>query len=246
METKSIRKILYVMVMQEESNAILEKGNFTKCTELSDYSNILEAFKSTNSDIYIIRPINDPMHNTCLFGTEISFFITYMGIKAFNPDLVLSMGYAGDTGLGDKLPLGTVVIASEKSIYHRRNMIIKIYENTTNGHYPVLSCANMIKELQYTGAKIGTSNSFVHHDTIAVEKDIKVVEMELCSVARACAYFGTPCVGVKVISDIGEEDVDPLVREKQFLESIGILREQFYLAFDRISVYVLGKSVSDL
>jgi len=92
--------------------------------------------------IIIIRPINDPINNTSLFGTEIAFFLTYTGIKHFKPDVVISMGYAGDTGLENdaKLTHGSVVIAKEKSMYHRREMIIKFFEKTSEGHYPVISC----------------------------------------------------------------------------------------------------------
>jgi nucleoside phosphorylase len=243
-----ITSILYVVVMPEESNAILDKGKFEKNNSLQEYENVLEAFTTKTDDfqIHIIRPLNDPLHNTGLFGTEIAFFITYIGIKYLKPDIVISLGYAGDTGIGEKLPLGTIVIAEEKSLYHRRNMIVKVMENTSHGHYPVLSCNKMIKDLNYINAKVGTSNSFVHHDHIAFERGIKVVEMELCSVARACMYFNIPCIGVKIISDCGEENCDIEEREKQFLESLELLRKTFYLAYDEISHYILGKNIKDL
>ena len=156
------------------------------------------------------------------------------------------MGYAGDTGIGVKLSLGSIVIAHEKSIYHRREMIIKFYENTSHGHYPVLSCENMCKELSFANAKVGTSNSFVDHDKIAFEKNIKVVEMELCSVARACHYFAKPCIGIKIISDSGDESVSEEERQKEFLESLVILQNSFYENFERINDYIFGKKVEDL
>jgi hypothetical protein len=242
----SIGKILYCVVMHEESSHLLT-GGFVEDTSI-EFGNIMEAFvkKSETGDIIIVRPKNDPHHNTGLFGTEIAFFITYIGIMHYNPDVVISMGYAGDTGVGEKFKLGSVCIAEEKSIYHRREMIIKFFENTSHGHYPVLSCPNLCKELNFFSAKIGTSNSFVDHDKIAYAKNIKVVEMELCSVARACSYFKTPCMGVKIISDSGDENVSEEEREKQFLESLVILQKSFYESFEKLNGYLFGKKVEEL
>jgi hypothetical protein len=254
----SIKKILYVIVMNEESSALLEKENFTKDeTFTSEYSNILESFvlnkqiNGADCQIIILRPIDDPHNKTGLFGTEIAFFLSYIGIKHYHPDLVVSLGYAGDTTTQDqvnerKLECGSVVIAREKSQYHRRTMIIKYFENTSQGNYPVHNCENMTRDLGFTHAYVGTSNSFVDHDDIAKSKSIKVVEMELCSVARGCSYFGIPCVGIKIISDSGSDIKDEKEREKQFLENLEILRKKFYETFNSINNYVLNKQVSEL
>jgi hypothetical protein len=232
--------------MHEESSHLL-KGGFIQ-EKAIEFENIMEAYvkKTEEGEVIIVRPKDDPLHKTGLFGTEISFFITYIGIKYFNPDLVISMGYAGDTGVGVKLKLGDVCIAEDKSIYHRREMIIKFFENTSHGHYPVLSCPNLCKELSFINAKVGTSNSFVDHDKIAFEKNIEVVEMELCSVARACSYFNTPCVGVKIISDSGDETVSEDEREKQFMESLVVLQKSFYESFERLNKYILGNQITNL
>jgi hypothetical protein len=125
-------------------------------------------------------------------------------------------------------------------------MIIKFFENTTHGHYPVITCPNLCKDLDFTNVKVGTSNSFVDHDKIAFEKNIKVVEMELCSVARACSYYNTPCIGVKIISDSGDATISEEEREKQFLESLVILQKSFYESFEKLNNYLIGKKVNEL
>ena len=239
--------------MIEESDSVLNKEKFTKDTTLTlGYENILEAFTLTkeNEQIILIRPKIDPLHSTSLFGTEISFFITYMGIKLFSPDIVISIGYAGESTLeieGDKnLGLGAIVIAKEKSMYHRRNMIVKYFEKTSEGHYPVLSCEKLVEDLNYHSCSVGTSNSFVNHDHIAITKGIKVVEMELCSVARACLYFNVPCVGVKIISDSGAQDMSEEERTKQFLASLVVMREKFFDTFEKLNLYLIGKKVTEL
>jgi len=100
--------------------------------------------------------------------------------------------------------------------------------------------------LGFFSAHVGTSNSFVAHDSVAVAKNIKVVEMELCSVARACAYFKVPCIGVKLISDGGSEHEDEKERERQFLENLTVLRKKFYDTFEVLNSYLIHKKIEDL
>lgn len=248
--SKQVNRIMYMIVLPEESNAILEKEKFIKDTVITkDYSNILEAFvlNKNNTETIIIRPLDDPLHSTSLFGTEIAFFVTYMGIKLFQPDVVISMGYAGEVTLneGDSLGLGAVVIAKEKTIYHRRQMIVKYYEKTSEGHYPVLSCDKLVSELNFKSCLVGTSNSFVRHDDVAITKKVQVVEMELCSVARACHYFNIPCIGVKIISDGGATDISEEERVKQFLDSLPFLRQTFFETYEKVNNYLFNKHLSE-
>lgn len=244
-EEGTIKKILYIIVMQEEASCLLDNRPFKKDEIISaKYSNILDSY--SDGQIILIVPKNDPINNTGLFGTEIAFFLTYVGIMEYKPDVVISMGYAGDTGVDEKLPLGAVVIAKEKAVYHRRNMLIEIFSNTCKGNYSLHGAHTMVKDLGYCSHLVGTSNSFVKHDEVAKEQNIKVVEMELCSVARACSYFKTPCIGVKIISDTSDcdniENLDE--RQNQFLESLKILKEKFYEAFDKVNTYLLNKNIN--
>jgi hypothetical protein len=248
-----INKILYVIVMQEESSALLEQEKFIKDeTFCNEYSNILESFiltKDDNSQIILVRPLEDPLHKTGLFGTEIAFFQTYVAIKFYSPDVVVSMGYAGEVAQDgqneSKLSHGSVVVAKEKCVYHRREMIVKFFEKTSQGHYPLHSCQALVKEMGYHSCSVGTSNSFVKHDYIAASSNIQVVEMELCSVARACYYFNLPCIGLKIISDTPDNLSDE-ERMKQFLESLPILKAKFYETFNKVNKFVIGKRIEEI
>ncbi len=250
--------------MKEESDSLLDHDkNFTKDESFcKEYNNILESFtlnkEEENQQIILVRPINDPLHNTGLFGTEIAFFKTYIGIKHYNPDIVISMGYAGEVGVNtdntdnnedipSKLKIGSVVIAKDKTIYHRRNMIIDFFENTSKGHYPVNSCSKLVESLGYNSCSVGTANSFLKHDDIAASKGIEVVEMELCSVARACCYFNVQCIGIKIISDgPDQKKLEDEVRMKQFLESLPMLKRKFYDTYLEVNKFLIGKNVSDI
>jgi nucleoside phosphorylase len=251
---KIINKILYIVVMQEESSALLDRDKFIKDEEFcAQYKNILESFIFTNNEnntqIILIRPLEDPLHKTGLFGTEIAFFQTYVGIKHYSPDVVISMGYAGEVACEkvkeSVLTHGSVVIAKQKSIYHRRNMIIEFFQKTSEGHYPLHSCETLVKQMGYHSCNVGTSNSFVKHDHIAAANQIKVVEMELCSVARACYYFNVACIGIKIISDTPDNLSDE-ERMKQFLDSLPILKDKFYETYKNVNNFLLGKSLSEI
>lgn len=250
METKTITKILYFIVMPQESENIIKTLSMIKDDIFSNkFSNLLESFylKQDNSEIIIVRPVDDPFHKNFLFGTEIAFTLTYLGIQHYSPHVVVNMGYAGNTGYNKELKLGDVVIAKDKTVYHRREMIIDRAKPTSEGNYPLFDCSKLVKELGYHYGLVGTSNSFVKHDDIAFKAGIVAVEMEICSVNRAAFYFGTPCIGVKIISDGDEDDnVDAKTREKRFLESLEIMQKTLHSTFITLNKYLLNKKISDL
>lgn len=253
---QTVKKILYSIVMIEESDAILEQEKFIRdqafCRE---YSNILEAFvldkEGENGDKYqivIVRPLKDPLHDTGLFGSEIAFMQAYSGIKHYSPDVVINLGYAGEVALEGaqrKLKHGSIVIAKEKGLYHKREMIIEYFRNTCEGHYPVMECEKLVKHLGFEHCTVGTANSFSKIDTVAIKKNIEVVEMELCSVARASYYFKTPCIGVKVISDTAD-NLNDEEREKQFLNAMSILKQKLHEAYTKLNTYLLGKNITEI
>lgn len=253
---KAVKKILYSIVMIEESDAILEREKFVRdyafCKE---YSNILEAFvldrEGENNEKYqvvIVRPLKDPLHNTELFGSEIAFIQAYSGIKYYAPDLVINLGFAVEVtleGVERKLKFGSTVIAKERGIYHKRETIIKSKQHIIEGLYPVMKCDKLIKDLRFEYCSVGTANSFSIIDQVAIKKNIEVVEMELCSVARASYYFKTPCIGVKVISDTTVNRTHE-ERKNQFVDALPILKQKIHEAYTQLNTYLLGKKLSEV
>ena len=250
---KPIKKILYSIVMHEESQILIETFNLKKDEEFSrSHSNLLESYikydDKNNLDIILVRPLIDPFNKTELFGTEISFLISYLAIQFYKPDIIISFGYAGSTGINKSLKLGDIVLAKDCGFYFRRNMIIEFYQKTSMGLYPLFNCENTSKQLNFPLSIIGSSNSFVSHDDIATSKGVEVVEMELCSVARAAYYFKIPCVGLKIISDTSSNDelTDQKEREKQFLESLKIMRQNLVQGFSILNDFISGKVLNQL
>jgi len=250
---KNIEKVLYSIVLPEESQTLIEKYNFKKDDSFSlSHSNLLETFIHINSEkkleIIIVRPLNDPFNNTPLFGTEIAFLTTYLAAKHYNPDLIISFGYAGTTGLNKTLGLGDIVLSKDCGYYFRRNMIIEYYQKTSMGLYPVFNCLNASEILGFSLALIGSSNSFVNHDEIAHSKNIEVVEMELCSVARAAYYFKIPCIGIKIISDTSKnnEGTDENERALEFLKSLEIMKGKILIAFEKFNDFLKQKKIGEL
>jgi hypothetical protein len=250
---KKINKVLYAIVMPEESQILIEKFNFRKDEEFSNsHETLLETFvhkdQFRNLELIIVRPLNDPFNNTPLFGTEIAFLTTYLAAKHYDPDLIVSLGYAGSTGVKKDLKLGDIVLSKDCSLYFRRNMIIEYYQKTSMGLYPVYNCSKTSEALEFPLTLIGSSNSFVNHDEIACSKMIEVVEMELCSVARAAYYFKIPCVGIKIISDTSKNDelTDEKERANEFLKSLEIMREKILVAFEKFNEFLVEKKLGEL
>ncbi len=199
-------------------------------------------------EVILVRPLNDPFNNTPLFGTEIAFLTTYLAAKHYDPDLIVSFGYAGSTGLNKGLRLGDIVLGKDCGYYFRRNMIIEFYQKTSMGLYPLYNCIKATESLAFPLCQIGSSNSFVNHDQIAHSKNVEVVEMELCSVARAAFYFKIPCVGMKIISDTSKNDelTDEKERQIEFLKSLEIMRERIVVGFEKFSEFLVDKKLGDL
>jgi len=251
--SRKIQKVLYSIVLPEESQILIDKYNFTKDISFSNsHSTLLESFTQTfpNSslEIVLVRPLNDPFNNTPLFGTEIAFLTTYLAAKHYDPDLIVSFGYAGSTGLNKSLKLGDIVLSKDCGYYFRRNMIVDYYKRTSMGLYPVYNCCNAAETLGFPLSQIGSSNSFVNHDEIAHSKNIEVVEMELCSVARAAFYFKIPCVGMKIISDTSknDENTDEKERAMEFLKSLEIMRGKILVGFEKLNEFLNEKKLGDL
>lgn len=248
-----IAKVLYCIVLPEESQILIDKYGFRKDVDFSEkHKNLLETFvlfdNLNNLEIIIVRPLNDPLNNTPLFGTEISFLISYLATQYYDPDVIISFGYAGSTGKNKNLKLGDIVLSRDCGYYFRRNMIIEYYQKTSMGLYPVYNCKNASRELNFPLCKIGSSNSFVNHDTIATSKGVEVVEMELCSIARVAYYFKIPCLGLKIISDCSTDDelTDEKEREKIFLESLVIMRNKIGEAFEKFNSFIVNKKLGEL
>ncbi len=83
---------------------------------------------------------------------------------------------------------------------------------------------------------------------MACAKFIEVVEMELCSVARAAYYFKIPCVGLKTISDTSKDHelTDQKEREAVFLKSLEIMRGQILVDFEKLNEFLPEKKLADL
>ncbi len=245
MDETKIKKVLYIIVMEQESKDIIGKCKFELDESFTNkHKNILQAYTSTyisGLTVHLLWPIYDPLHQIGVFGTEIAFLLTYLGVQHYAPDLVISFGYAGSNGLFPT-KLGDVCIADKTGIYHRNQMLIEPFKPFSTGNYPLICSKKMANDLGYLHAQVGSSNDYVLHDEIALKQNIGVLEMELGSVARACYYFKTACTAVKIISDGGKIQTKE-EREKEFLDSLELLRDKLVEAFNTVNSYLAGISI---
>jgi len=243
---KSINRVVFIIMMHEEIDAILEKEQFILDEENSKrYESILQFhIKKTDSlEVIMVKFQKDPFHQTSVFGTELSFFGTSVSISTYNPDLIINMGYAGHTGVDGILSLGTVCVANTIAKFHRRQMIVDFARNTNEGNYPLKTPENLIRSLKFTPVYVGTSNSFVEFDDIAFKLGIHLVEMELASIAKACNYFNKTLIGIKIVSDNTEPQEN---RDATFKDSLTNLKQTFHRTFSELSSFLKDKKLDDL
>jgi len=227
--------------MREELNAILEKESFTLDTENTrKFSNILEFYikKINDLEVIITSLKNDPIYNLSAVGTETAFFAIFTSINLYNPDLVINMGYAGSM----KTQIGTVCIAENEAVFHRREMIVPSYMQMNEGHFKLPRVDNLVRDLSFSYALVGTSNSFVKYDDVAYKKGFELVEMELSSVAKACSYFNKPLIGVKLVSDNNLKET----RGEEFIKSLENLKVKFNTTYNELVNFLGNKNLSDL
>lgn len=247
--TQLISKILTIMVMPQEWEQIAKKHNYIEDPDLTNkHKEILKAFKTTytdqdgnKSDGFLIVPIKDPLHDIEPVGAEICFLLTYIGIKHYDPDVVLSIGFAGSTDVVD-YKVGDIILGKGNGIYHKRDVIIPPYKPIIKGNYPFADSSSIAKELGFFTGSIGTSDVFEARDDTAIEMGISCLDMECASMARACFYLKKPCIPMKIISDTTKKTESD--RNEEFTKSADSLRNRLEEAYAKLVTYLIGKEKS--
>lgn len=214
-----INSFLAIIVMKEEFDLIVEKDKY----EIdSDFTNLHKevlisykkkfTFNEKSVEGIILTGTVDKLHKLSPVGSEVAYLLAYLGIKYYNPDVVLNCGYAGCSGL-NKLFRGDIVLSTNKASYYLRKCIIPIYDPFVKGGYPVFDSTKIAESLGFKSGVVGTSDSFVESDGgVSKEVGASCIEMEFCAIARTCYTLNKQCIGIKIISD---GDVDPDKSEEQ-------------------------------
>lgn len=218
---KQLKKIVLIMAMQEEAQAIIEHFKAKKIAS-NDIENIRYRFEGVDG-LEVVLSINgfDSVHQVESVGTQPAALNTLSCIREFEPDLIVNAGTAG--GFGKKgAEIGDMFVATDKVYFHdRRIPLTPEYKSYGIGAYPCLPWGGEIAKL--LSAKSGiicTSDSF---DMSEIDKQqmesfgADAKEMEAAAIAYVCQKLETPLLILKSITDL--VDV-PVASEEQFMANL--------------------------
>jgi 5'-methylthioadenosine nucleosidase len=204
-----VRSILFVIAMQGEADPIRE------ALGLSGPGTPLEPplppifYETTSGGLKLHLVVNgqDPMYHLDSFGTDAAGLSTYLGIKAFSPDLVISAGVAG--GFKSRAAIGDVYLSQDSVRYFDRRVSITSpnYQDYAIGFYPVIDASKMAKKLGLKTGIVVTGGSFENSlidDRQIRNLDGSAVEMECAAVAKMSRLLGKPFMAAKAIVDFDD------------------------------------------
>lgn len=240
---KPQRLILSIIVMAEELESIVDSEKYEIDEEFtSKHKNILVCYKKEylRGDLKIISCIltsaKDPLHKAFNpVGNEIAFLLAYIGATELKPFIILSVGYAGNSGL-KQLKKGDVIISKGTGSYYLRSCVFEPYDPVIKGGYPVLDGSSIGKDLGFIPGIIGTSDSFLATDNgVSKEKGIDIIEMEFAAIARMAYYYKIQVLGLKIVSDGETEEED---RNLEFVESMKKLGAKINQSYTKLIIYI--------
>jgi nucleoside phosphorylase len=204
-----VKSILLVIAMQGEANPILHALGISEPGTPLELPLPPISYSTTSSGLKINLVVNgqDSMYNLDSFGSDAATLSTYLGIKAFSPDLVISAGVAG--GFKTQAAMGDVYLSKDSLRYGDRRVSITTpdYQDYAIGFYPVIDASKMAEDLGLKTGIVVTSGSFENSlidDRQIRNLDGSVSEMEAAAVAKMSMLLEKPFMAVKAIVDFDD------------------------------------------
>lgn len=205
----NVRTILLVIAMQAEADPILAALGLNEPGTPLELPLPPLAYTTSFSGLTLHLVVNgqDPIYKLDSFGSDAATLSTYLGIKAFSPDLVMSTGVAG--GFKSQAAIGDVYLSKDSMRYFDRRVSITTpdYQDYAIGFYPVIDASQMAADLGLKTGIVVTGGSF--ENSLIDDREIRnldgsVVEMEAAAVARMSMLMQVPFMAVKAIVDFDD------------------------------------------
>lgn len=240
------KSILVVIAMQEEAKPILTALGITGAgTPLEpplppfSYTTNFEGLK-----LHLVVNGQDPVYKLDSFGTDAATLSTYLGIKAFSPDLVMSAGVAG--GFKTQACIGDVYLSQTCVAYFDRRVSITKpnYQDYAIGFYPVVDASAMAKALGLKTGIVVTGGSFENSlidDRQIRNLDGSVVEMECAAVAKMSRLCQKPFMAAKAIVDFDDQIGFASQFDNNFITATGNLAKELLKIFNYLANHSIGE-----
>ena len=231
--SKSFKKILLIFALEKEATPLVSLLSLPQ-----DQSLLTNPVVSAYSGIYksltisIIYPKIDPKFNCDSIGPENAAVATYVGIKAYQPDLIISAGTSGafQTSEGKEIPfkIGDVCYSKEPIGFIDREIVLESFKDYMVGKYEIVQMKEILDGLGFKEALIGTTSSF--HDfcsKYSYEKGIEIQEMEAAAIQKISCLMNIPFFAVKVVVSLNYGKDMPEEITKKFYENYADKSEKF-------------------
>jgi nucleoside phosphorylase len=240
-----VNSILLVIAMQAEADPILAVLGIKEAGVPLEPPLPPIYYSTTHQGIQINLVVNgqDPVYQLDSFGTDAATLSTYLGIKRFSPDLVMSTGVAG--GFKTQASIGDVYLSKDSVRYFDRRVSITDpdYQDYAIGFYPVADASQMATDLGLKTGIVVTGGSFENSlidDRQIRNLDASVVEMECAAVAKMSMLCGKKFIAAKAIVDFD----DAVGFSSQFNNNFNIatnnLADQLFNIFGYLATHTLG------
>ena len=204
-----VKSILLVIAMQGEADPILDALGLSGPGKPVEPPLPPIFYSTTHGGLKVHLVVNgqDPMYQLDSFGTDAAGLSTYLGVKAFSPDLVISAGVAG--GFKSRAEIGDVYLSKDSMRYFDRRVSITSpnYQDYAIGFYPVIDASKMASDLGLKTGVVVTGGSFENSlidDRQIRNLDGSAVEMEAAAVARMSMLLGKPFMAAKAVVDFDD------------------------------------------
>ena len=244
--TPSFNNILFIFALEKEALPLLTLLSLppdpsqAKNLVISAYSGTYKSLK-----ISLIFPKIDPKFNCDSIGPENSAVATYIGIKSYKPDLIISAGNAGAFQKAEnkdiEFKLGDICYSKEPIGFIDREIILDEFKDYMAGKYEILQLKETFRELGFKEAVIGTTSSF--HDfcsVFAMKKGIDLEEMEAAAIQKIAFLMKIPFFAIKIVVSLNYGKDLPEDITKRFFEHVGekseILAGEIKKMIDKMAV----------
>ncbi|MGQ3888539.1 hypothetical protein ACQUW5_05845 [Legionella sp. CNM-1927-20] len=198
------QRILLVVAMDAEAAPIIKTLKLKPFSRPFTQLPIKSYFgKFKHLEIFLLINGQDPMYKVQNIGTQAATLTTYVGIKSFHPDLVISIGTAGGikengANIGD-------IYASKKIYFYDRRILVVGYAAYGRGGYSSAPLSRIMDKLDIQEGIVCSGDSFDNNKTdmmMLLKYRCNAKEMEAAGVAWVSMLMKVPMIAIKGVTDI--------------------------------------------
>jgi len=241
-----IQQVCLLVAMEQEAEPIIAKlgldsfGALNPKLPMMLYQGQLGKLK-----ISLVQAGLDERFGVDYVGTESATLMAQQAIENLQPDVVISAGTAGGFKSLDA-EIGTIILSDGSFVYHDHHVPLPGLYESAIGRYPACDVSAMGQALGYQLGIISSGSSLEKQaEDIRVIKhyQAKAKEMEAAAIAWIAMLYSIPCMAIKSITNLVDEDNNS---EQEFVKNFETASSSLTSAVFNVLSYMDGKSIQDL